>query len=207
MVKHFRSVPLADLEMVLPGAAVSLPPNLYLSLAFTLVAGLAAAALAVWQVGSGSWRVGRSELLAGSADGMKPPRYHGHAGFAASPYLIWRSMQGAWGAQLAWAMAAILLPRRACARILGVQPAPGRGHAIVLLPHTCLTCAQQPPHALPCVARPLPSRWLPSLAKSRLAGGPHPASHTLACGARQLDITFSSHSQSRHAGHTRCIPT
>jgi len=58
VVKQYRRVPLADLEMVLPGAAVHLPPNLYLSLAFTLAAGLAAAAVALWQVGCHALRVG-----------------------------------------------------------------------------------------------------------------------------------------------------
>ena len=51
VLKQYRRIPLADLEMVLPGATVFLPPNLYLSLAFSLLAGLAAAAVAVWQVG------------------------------------------------------------------------------------------------------------------------------------------------------------
>ncbi|KAL4444105.1 hypothetical protein ABPG75_011842 [Micractinium tetrahymenae] len=61
VLKHFRRVPLADLEMVMPGAAVSLPPNLYISLAFTLLAGLAAAALAVWR---SAWGVGLAQALA-----------------------------------------------------------------------------------------------------------------------------------------------
>lgn len=50
MLKRFRRVPLADLEMVLPGARVHPPPTLYLSLAFTTAAGLAAAAVTLWQV-------------------------------------------------------------------------------------------------------------------------------------------------------------
>ena len=53
VLKQFRRVPLADMEMVLPGASVHLHPNLYVTIAATALGGLAAAGVAAWQVGAG----------------------------------------------------------------------------------------------------------------------------------------------------------
>lgn len=45
------------------GVRVHLPPNLYISLAFTLLAGLVAALAAVWQVGSPACLAGAPALM------------------------------------------------------------------------------------------------------------------------------------------------
>ncbi len=156
VLKRFRQVPLADLEMVLPGAAVSLPPNLYLSLAFTLAAGLVAAALAVMQVGRA----------------LKQPTRGSHS----SHWLgilprLWRNlhlpspslMQGAWGVQLARALATILLSRHGgrlgILRLIATSTSAG-----------CHRLAFMQPGAATCSAASQPGSWLACLSLLARAG-------------------------------------
>jgi hypothetical protein len=65
VLKQFRRVPLADLEMVLPGASVHLHPNLYITIAATALGGLAAAGVAAWQVGAGCKGGGEARVHSG----------------------------------------------------------------------------------------------------------------------------------------------
>ena len=59
--------------MVLPGAAVHLPPNLYITIAATALGGLAAAGVAAWQVGAGALVAQARAALGGSSQQMSGP--------------------------------------------------------------------------------------------------------------------------------------
>lgn len=59
VLKRFRSVPLADLEMMLPDKTVYIPPNQYVSVGITVISGLVALLTTFLQVRPRGWRVGQ----------------------------------------------------------------------------------------------------------------------------------------------------